>query len=142
MRLMEGRGWILVALPLLTLALLLVGTHEVTHLDPKKATQMSRTKATWEEKNENRALAKEYAWVAFGWRGREWRCLESLWTRESRFDHYAQNQQGSSAFGIAQILGEKNRDPRIQILRGLRYIRERYNTPCRANAFSLRKGHY
>jgi len=141
MRLMEGRGWILVALPLLTMILVLVGTHEVTHLDPRKATQMSRTKATWEEKNENRERAKTYAWVAFGWRGREWLCLHDLWTRESRFDHFAQNPR-SSAFGIAQMLGERSRDPELQILRGLRYISERYGTPCKAYRYHQRKGHY
>jgi len=99
-------------------------------------------RATWEEKNENRKLAKQYAWVAFGWREREWICLRLLWTRESRFDHLASNQQGSSAFGIAQVLGEKSTDPRIQILRGLRYIRERYSTPCRAYSFFLDRGYY
>jgi hypothetical protein len=54
-------------------------------------TEIVRTKASWEEKNENRKLAKRYAWAAFGWRGGEWECLESLWTNESRFDHFAQN---------------------------------------------------
>ncbi len=62
---------------------------------------MSRTKATWEEKNENRKLAKQYAWVAFGWRGREWTCLNTLWTRESRFDHYAQNPTSSARGAVA-----------------------------------------
>jgi hypothetical protein len=142
MRLMEGRGWILLALPLLTLILLLMGTHEITHLDPRKPTQIEGKKATWEEKRENKRLAKKYAWVAFGWRDREWLCLHDLWTRESRFDHLASNQQGSSAFGIAQLLGEQSRDPRVQILRGLRYIGERYNTPCRAFAFHLKRGYY
>lgn len=99
-------------------------------------------RATWEEKRENRKLAKEYAWVAFGWRGRESECLIKLWTRESRFDHLASNQQGSSAFGIAQVLGEKSRDPRIQILRGLKYIGKRYSSPCKAYNFFLRNGYY
>jgi hypothetical protein len=99
-------------------------------------------KATWEEKRENKRLAKKYAWVAFGWRGGESECLVRLWTRESRFDHLASNQQGSSAFGIAQVLGEKSRDPRIQILRGLRYIGVRYSSPCKAYNFFLRNGYY
>jgi resuscitation-promoting factor RpfB len=94
-------------------------------------TEIVRTKASWEEKNENRKLAKRYAWAAFGWRGGEWECLESLWTNESRFDHFAQNPT-SSAFGIAQLLGERSRDPALQILRGLRYIDRRYGTPCKA----------
>jgi hypothetical protein len=102
---------------------------------------MNRTKATWEEKGENRKLAKQYAWVAFGWRGREWECLESLWTNESRFDHFAQNPT-SSAFGIAQLLREQSRDPRIQILRGLKYIDGRYGSPCKAKRFAIKHGYY
>jgi hypothetical protein len=102
---------------------------------------MSRTKATWKEKGENRKLARQYAWVAFGWRGREWVCLESLWTRESRFDHFAQNPK-SSAFGIAQLLGERSRKPELQILRGLRYIDVRYGTPCKAKRFAEKHRHY
>jgi hypothetical protein len=102
---------------------------------------MSRTKATWKEKGENRKLARQYAWVAFGWRGREWACLESLWTLESRFDHFAQNPK-SSAFGIAQLLGERSRKPELQILRGLRYIDVRYGTPCKAKRFAEKHRHY
>jgi hypothetical protein len=102
---------------------------------------MNRTKATWEEKGENRKLAKKYAWVAFGWRGREWECLKSLWTNESRFDHFAQNPT-SSAFGIAQLLREQSRDPRIQILRGLKYIDGRYGSPCKAKRFAIKRGYY
>jgi hypothetical protein len=142
MRLMERRGWILVALPLLTLVFTYLHIDKTVHIDLSKPTQMSRTKATWEEKNENKRLAKEYAWVAFGWRGGEWKCLLALWTKESRFDHYAQNQQGSSAFGIAQLLGERSRKPSLQILRGLRYIDERYGTPCKAYRFALTHKHY
>jgi hypothetical protein len=99
-------------------------------------------KATTDEKNHNRKLAKDYASVGYGWQGREWKCLESLWTSESRFDHYAKNQQGSSAFGIAQLLGEKDRRPEYQILRGLKYISKRYDTPCRAYKFFLKNNYY
>ena len=100
-------------------------------------------KATTDEKNHNKKLAKDYASVGYGWEGREWKCLESLWTSESRFDHYAKNQQGSSAFGIAQLLGEKDRRPEYQILRGLKYISKRYqNSPCRAYKFFLKHNYY
>ena len=99
-------------------------------------------KATTDEKKHNRKIAQDYASVGYGWQGREWKCLESLWTRESRFDHYAKNQQGSSAYGIAQLLGEKDRRPEYQILRGLKYISKRYNTPCRAYKFHLKHNYY
>ena len=128
---------------LLSFPLMMVGLdHARTpYLDASKPTQMSRAKATWKEKNENRKTAKEYAWVAFGWRGEQWRCLNKLWTRESRFDHYAQNPT-SSAFGIAQLLGERSREPSLQILRGLRYISVRHGTPCKAYKFALTHRHY
>jgi len=127
----------------LTVALMLLDVPHVEHptLDLNKPAIFENRKATWEEKNENRKLAKQYAWVAFGWRGREWACLHALWTRESRFDHYADNPK-SSAFGIAQLLRERSRDPGIQILRGLRYISERHRSPCRAYKFALAKGYY
>jgi hypothetical protein len=99
-------------------------------------------KATKDEKDRNRKLAKDYASAGFGWKGREWVCLESLWTRESRFDNYAKNQQGSSAYGIAQLLGEKDNRSEYQILRGLKYIAKRYDSPCRAYKFFLRNNYY
>ncbi len=127
----------------LSVALLLM---DIPHLhqpkiDLTKPTQMSRTKATWEEKGENKRIAKAYAASGWGWKGREWLCLHDLWTRESRFDHFAQNPK-SSAFGIAQRLGETSRNPRIQILRGLRYVEHRHSTPCRALAFHNKRRHY
>jgi len=128
----------------LIIALMLLDVPHASH-NPEnliKPTEIKSRQATWEEKRENKRLAKQYAWVAFGWKGRESECLVRLWTRESRFDHLASNQQGSSAFGIAQVLGEKSRDPRIQILRGLRYIGERYSSPCKAYSFFLRNGYY
>ena len=98
-------------------------------------------KATKDEKDRNRKLAKDYASAGFGWKGREWECLLSLWTGESRFDHYADNPE-STAFGIAQRLGEESKDPRVQILKGLRYVSHRYQTPCKAWAFWLKRYHY
>ncbi len=99
-------------------------------------------KATQDEKKYNKKLAKEYAAAGWGWRGREWECLESLWTRESRFDNYAKNQRGSSAYGIAQLLRETDSRPEYQILRGLKYISARYETPCRAYKFFLKRNYY
>ena len=103
--------------------------------------------ATYEQKLHNKKLAIRYAYLAFGWKGRERECLISLWTRESRFDNYARplNSEGrarSSAYGIAQHLGETSRDPATQILRGLRYISHRHHTPCRADSFQRRHNWY
>jgi hypothetical protein len=111
-------------------------------LPPAEVVMSERqSKATMEEKRENRRIAKAYAAAGWGWRGREWRCLNYLWTSESRFDHYADNPS-STAYGIAQRLGETSRRPGIQILRGLRYIDHRYGAPCKAWAFWLRKFYY
>ena len=99
-------------------------------------------KATQDEKKHNRKIAKDYAAAGWGWRGREWECLESLWTRESRFDHHAKNQRGSSAYGIAQLLGEQDVRSEYQILRGLRYVNTRYSSPCKAWNFFLKNNYY
>jgi hypothetical protein len=99
-------------------------------------------KATQDEKKYNKKLAKDYASAGFGWSGRESECLLTLWTSESRFDNYAKNQRGSSAYGIAQLLGEKDSRAEYQILRGLKYISKRYGTPCRAKSFFLKHRYY
>jgi hypothetical protein len=99
-------------------------------------------KATADEKSRNRKLAKEYAAAGWDWRGKEWVCLKSLWTRESRFDNYAKNQQGSSAYGIAQLLRETDYRSEYQILRGLKYIKVRHQSPCRAWNFFLKRNYY
>jgi len=101
-----------------------------------------RTQATMAEKKANKALAKRYAWVGYGWKDMEWRCLDYIFTKESRYDHLAKNRQGSSAYGIGQLLKETSKDPAIQILHTYKYITKRYQTPCRAMKYHLRHNHY
>lgn len=101
-----------------------------------------RNQATMEEKRANKALAKRYAWVGYGWKDMEWRCLDYIFTKEARYDHLAKNKQGSSAFGIGQRLKETSKDPAIQILHAYKYIRARYETPCKAMKFHLRHNNY
>jgi hypothetical protein len=127
-----------------TLALLSLGHNKLSAPPVSKIPDsvIENRKATKDEKDRNRKLAKDYASAGWDWRGREWVCLESLWTRESRFDNYAKNQQGSSAYGIAQLLRETDHRSEYQILRGLKYISARYNTPCRAYSFFLRNNYY
>lgn len=100
-----------------------------------------RTKATPEEKKENKRIAKEFAWAGYGWRDKQWTCISKLFTAESRFDQFADNPK-SSAYGIGQVLKEKSSVPEIQILRAYNYIEHRYTTPCKAWQHHLRKGHY
>jgi hypothetical protein len=127
-----------------TLALLIVGQNKLftPPLGRIPDGVIENRKATQDEKNRNKKLAKEYAQAGWDWRGREWECLLALWTSESRFDNYAKNQRGSSAYGIAQLLGEKDSRPEYQILRGLKYIDKRYQTPCRAYKFFLKHNYY
>ena len=100
------------------------------------------TKATMEQKKANKIMAMRYAQVGWGWDKKERGCVYKIFMKESRFDHLAKNQQGSSAYGIAQMLGEKSKDPAVQILRAYRYIEHRYDTPCKAWNHSQRKNWY
>lgn len=99
------------------------------------------------EKNENRTTARNYA-RALGYNNTQIRCLVKLWTLESRFDHFARPRTASglprsSAFGIAQLLGERSPEPTIQILRGIRYIERRYRgSACVALRFHYKHGWY
>ena len=72
---------------------------------------------------------------------KEYRCLELLWNRESRWDPRANNPK-SSAYGIPQLLRLKVLDPYMQIDLGLKYIQHRHKTPCKAWAYHLKTGHY
>jgi hypothetical protein len=100
-----------------------------------------------EEKRENMALAVSYS-RALGYDKAEVKCLLTLWTRESRFDHLARPRDSSgkprsSAFGIAQLLRERSGQPELQILHGLRYLSHRYGgSACRAKSHSDRVGWY
>ena len=116
-------------------------------LDHKPVIPVVKHKATMEEKRENIRVSKRYAYILYKWGKREQACLVSLWTSESRYDHYARPKDGngrvlSSAYGIAQLLGETSHDPREQILKGLMYISHRHHTPCRAKAFHSRHNWY
>jgi hypothetical protein len=72
---------------------------------------------------------------------KEYRCLEILWHKESRWNPRADNPK-SSAWGIPQILKYKEKDPYKQIDRGLKYIEHRHSTPCKALRFHRSTGHY
>lgn len=102
----------------------------------------AQTKATMAQKKANKVMAMKFAKAGYGWDLRQRQCVYKLFTKESRFDHLAKNQQGSSAFGIAQMLKEKNTDPAIQILNAYRYIKHRYGTPCRAWSHHVSRNWY
>ena len=127
----------------LIVGLLLLSIHERTPspMLPDVPIMTARTKATMEEKRENKALTVSYA-RALGYSNKNINCLIALWTRESRFDHLADNKR-STAYGIAQLLRERSSQPDIQILHGIRYLNHRYEgNACRAIAFHNRHGYY
>jgi hypothetical protein len=100
------------------------------------------TKATMEQKRANKVMAMKFAKAGWNWDKTQRRCAYSLFMKESRFDHLAKNKQGSSAFGIGQVLKETSKDPAIQILNAYKYIKHRYDTPCRAWSHSQRRNWY
>lgn len=93
--------------------------------------------------------ARDYAFNLLG-DTEQFNCLESLWNRESGWNHLAVNRS-SGAYGIPQAYpaeklataGEDWRtNPETQIRWGLSYIEGRYGSPCDAwNAFKS-KGWY
>ena len=72
---------------------------------------------------------------------KQYRCLEILWNKESKWDPRADNPK-SSAYGIPQLLKLKVHDPFVQIDLGLKYIAHKHRTPCKALAFHNERGWY
>lgn len=71
----------------------------------------------------------------------EFYCIDELWHKESRWQPNAKNPH-SSAYGIPQILGMKEKNGMKQVLIGLKYVKHRYDTPCKALAHHKAKGWY
>lgn len=79
-------------------------------------------------------FAAQVARSQYGWGDAQMKCLRALWGKESAWNPEADNPH-STAFGIAQMLGETSTDAFVQIRNGLRYIEHRYETPCNAWEF-------
>ena len=126
----------------LVLALALAGdpalgdTPEIRHVASKSA----------------KAEAKAYArrMVANRWpkaKARQWRCLRDLWQRESGWDYRARNPR-SGAGGIPQALPPSKMgrnwevDWKVQVRWGVRYVKGRYGSPCKAWGHFQRRGWY
>lgn len=86
----------------------------------------------------------------YKWSDAEAQCTIKLWMRESSLNPLAKNPS-SGAYGIPQALpGDKmasegadwKTNPKTQIAWGLKYIKGRYGTPCRALAHSDASGWY
>ncbi|WP_202878810.1 aggregation-promoting factor C-terminal-like domain-containing protein [Ornithinimicrobium ciconiae] len=87
---------------------------------------------------------------SYGWSQDQFGCLDSLWMRESGWNHTATNPS-SGAYGIPQSLpaskmasagSDWRTNPATQIRWGLGYIQGRYGSPCSAWAHSQSVGWY
>jgi hypothetical protein len=117
-------------------------------------TDLSNALTTAEGKTGTKSGNKEYAklWInqEYGWGDKQFSCLETLWFRESNWNHKATNPT-SGAYGIPQSLpGNKmaangddwKTNPATQIKWGANYILDRYDTPCGALDFFYARNWY
>ena len=95
-------------------------------------------------------VAKSILLNEYGFSEKEYKCLNSLWTKESHWNYKARNAR-SGAHGIAQALPASKMNvvstdwrtnPVTQIRWGLRYISIRYETPCKALSKHKRSNYY
>ena len=95
-------------------------------------------------------VAKSILLDEYGFTEKEYKCLNTLWTKESHWNYKARNKK-SGAHGIAQALPASKMNvvstdwrtnPVTQIRWGLRYISIRYETPCKALAKHKRSNYY
>jgi hypothetical protein len=71
----------------------------------------------------------------------QYHCFVKIITKESRWNPDARN---GSHFGLGQMRSQwyRNLDPYRQIDQTIKYITNRYQTPCKAWAFHQKAGHY
>jgi hypothetical protein len=72
---------------------------------------------------------------------KEFKCLNKLWYKESRWNHKADNPH-STAYGIPQLLKMTETDPLKQVDLGLKYIRHRHGDACQALSFHNNRNWY
>ena len=72
---------------------------------------------------------------------KEFQCFNKIITKESRWSYVARN---GSHYGLGQMRSKHYRDldPYRQIDASLRYITNRYQTPCKAWVFHQSNGYY
>ena len=72
---------------------------------------------------------------------KEFQCFNKIITKESRWSYTAKN---GSHYGLGQMRSKHYRDldPFRQIDATLRYITNRYQTPCKAWAFHVERNYY
>ena len=122
------------------------GTGDPTDIAVALATAEGKTGT----KSGNKEFAKIWINQEFGWGEKQYGCLETLWFRESNWNHKATNPV-TGAYGIPQSLpGRKmasiaddwKTNPATQIKWGAEYIEDRYDTPCEALDFFYDRNWY
>lgn len=104
-----------------------------------EASSRTYTRVPYASPTYNRRLASTTMAAKYDWCGSQFKCLYTLWNNESGWRVNAHNPSG--AHGIPQALpGHKmgagwQSNPSVQINWGLRYIKQRYGTPCKALKF-------
>ena len=87
-----------------------------------------------------RTVGKAMAKSTYGWGQAQYTCLNTLWTKESRWNYRSRNKV-TGAHGIPQaypatkyesIGSDWRTNPITQMTWGLKYIKVRYQTPCKA----------
>lgn len=116
-------------------------------LDRTQAASRSARRYPYSSPNYNKKFAKTYMKSKYHWSLKQYKCLVTLWNHESGWRTKADNPN-SSAYGIPQALpGHKmgkgwKTNPHVQIKWGLKYIKNRYASPCGAWSAWKRKGWY
>lgn len=96
---------------------------------------------------------REYARLQLS--NEQWKCLDELWQRESSWktqpNPHLKKNKSSGAYGIPQALPATKMsatgidyqvNPITQVRWGLKYIKERYKTPCNALEHHNKKNWY
>lgn len=117
-----------------------VATDAARFIGVVNASMPQKILARWTP-HASRSYARSLMLESYGWTDVQFRYLRMLWQKESGWRHTADNPE-SSAYGIPQILGLKEKDPRKQIKLGLKYIKHRYGTPQMAWKFWTKNGWY
>ncbi len=87
-----------------------------------------------------RSVGKAMAKDKYGWGASQYTCLNTLWTKESRWNYRSRNKvtgahripQAYPATKYESIGSDWRTNPITQMTWGLKYIKVRYQTPCKA----------
>jgi hypothetical protein len=124
-----------------------IPTTEIPRPEPTDRASRSYERLSFASPAYNKAYAKHKMAEKYKWGSKQYNCLVKLWNKESGWRVDADNPT-SSAHGIPQALPGKKMgkgwrtDPHVQIDWGLKYIKNRYKTPCGAWSAFNKKGWY